>query len=97
MSSIRVENLRKEFNHGAVVAVRDLNITFEEGTTTCLLGPSGCGKTTLMRIIATLLIRTDRLDASAIHGRPDARVALLQSPILPTAPTRNQRLQNLKI
>ena len=54
MSSIRVENLRKEFNHGAVVAVRDLNITFEEGTTTCLLGPSGCGKTTLMRIIAGL-------------------------------------------
>ena len=54
MADIRLENLRKEFDDGAVVAVRDLNLTFREGTTTCLLGPSGCGKTTLMRIIAGL-------------------------------------------
>ena len=54
MADIRVENLRKEFNNGEVVAVRDLDITFPSGTTTCLLGPSGCGKTTLMRIIAGL-------------------------------------------
>jgi ABC-type sugar transport system ATPase subunit len=51
---IRVDNLRKEFNDGEVVAVRDLTMTFPAGTTTCLLGPSGCGKTTLMRIIAGL-------------------------------------------
>lgn len=54
MADIRLENLRKEFDNGSVVAVRDLNLTFREGTTTCLLGPSGCGKTTLMRIIAGL-------------------------------------------
>lgn len=54
MADIRLENLHKEFDDGAVVAVRDLNLTFREGTTTCLLGPSGCGKTTLMRIIAGL-------------------------------------------
>ena len=54
MLDIRVENLRKEFGGGAVVAVRDLTMTFPAGTTTCLLGPSGCGKTTLMRIIAGL-------------------------------------------
>lgn len=54
MADIRLEDLRKEFDDGAVVAVRDLNLTFREGTTTCLLGPSGCGKTTLMRIIAGL-------------------------------------------
>lgn len=54
MADIRLEGLRKEFDNGAVVAVRDLNLTFREGTTTCLLGPSGCGKTTLMRIIAGL-------------------------------------------
>jgi len=51
---IRVDNLRKEFDGGKVVAVRDLTMTFPAGTTTCLLGPSGCGKTTLMRIIAGL-------------------------------------------
>jgi ABC-type sugar transport system ATPase subunit len=54
VADIRLENLRKEFDSGDVVAVRDLNLTFREGTTTCLLGPSGCGKTTLMRIIAGL-------------------------------------------
>ncbi len=54
MPDIRVEELRKEFGGGAVVAVRDLTMTFPSGTTTCLLGPSGCGKTTLMRIIAGL-------------------------------------------
>ncbi|MFN8442317.1 MAG: ABC transporter ATP-binding protein [Caldilineaceae bacterium] len=53
MSDIRVEKLRKEFS-GGVVAVKDLNMVFESGTTTCLLGPSGCGKTTLMRMIAGL-------------------------------------------
>ena len=53
VSEIRVDNLRKEFGKD-VVAVRDLTMTFPEGTTTCLLGPSGCGKTTLMRIIAGL-------------------------------------------
>jgi len=54
VADIRLEGLHKEFNDGEVVAVRDLNLTFREGTTTCLLGPSGCGKTTLMRIIAGL-------------------------------------------
>ncbi len=60
MLDIRIDNLRKEFDGGKVVAVRDLTMTFPAGTTTCLLGPSGCGKTTLMRIIAGL--------ESATHG-----------------------------
>jgi len=54
MADIRLEGLRREFDDGAVVACRDLDLTFKDGTTTCLLGPSGCGKTTLMRIIAGL-------------------------------------------
>lgn len=54
MSDIRLENLRKEYSNGHVVAVKDLNITFPSGTVTCLLGPSGCGKTTLMRMISGL-------------------------------------------
>ena len=66
MSEIRVDNLRKEFGK-SVVAVRDLTMTFPEGTTTCLLGPSGCGKTTLMRMIAGLETPT-RGDVS-IGGR----------------------------
>ena len=53
MADIRLEGLSKEFD-GGVIAVRDLTMTFREGSTTCLLGPSGCGKTTLMRMIAGL-------------------------------------------
>lgn len=53
MTAIRLDNLRRVFGAG-VVACDDLTLTFESGTTTCLLGPSGCGKTTLMRMIAGL-------------------------------------------
>jgi ABC-type sugar transport system ATPase subunit len=52
MPEIYIENLRKEYKE--VVAVRDVTITFEDASVTCLLGPSGCGKTTLLRMIAGL-------------------------------------------
>lgn len=51
---IRIENLRKEFEQGSV-ALKDLNLVFEEGTFVALLGPSGCGKTTTLNCIAGLL------------------------------------------
>jgi NitT/TauT family transport system ATP-binding protein len=35
-----------------VVALKNINITLEEGELFCLLGPSGCGKSTLLRCIA---------------------------------------------
>lgn len=54
MLDIRIDGLHKEFDRGRVVAVKELDVTFPAGTTTCLLGPSGCGKTTLMRMIAGL-------------------------------------------
>jgi ABC-type sugar transport system ATPase subunit len=52
VADVRVENVSKYF--GDFAAVRDINVTFEEGTVTVLLGPSGCGKTTLMRMIVGL-------------------------------------------
>ena len=52
VSSIRTENLRKEF--GSVVAVEELNLHFPNGKFAALLGPSGCGKTTNMNMIAGL-------------------------------------------
>ncbi len=52
MPDIRLEGLTRRF--GSFAAVDDINMTFPEGTVTCLLGPSGCGKTTLMRMIAGL-------------------------------------------
>ena len=50
MSRIELTNLRKEF--GNTVAVKDLNLTIDDGEFIVLVGPSGCGKTTTLRMIA---------------------------------------------
>lgn len=36
-------------------AVKDINLTWNDGVASALLGPSGCGKTTLLKIISGLL------------------------------------------
>jgi multiple sugar transport system ATP-binding protein len=65
MADIRIENLLKEF--GAFTAVRDVNITVNDGEFVFLLGPSGCGKTTTLRMIAGLeMPSSGRID---IKGR----------------------------
>ena len=56
MVEIRLENLRKTFNNGEVIATDEVNMTLEEGELSTLLGPSGCGKTTLLRLIAGFYI-----------------------------------------
>ena len=56
MAEIRLEKLHKRF--GDFIAVRDSNITIEQGQFFVLLGPSGCGKTTTLRMIAGLELPT---------------------------------------
>jgi len=53
---LRITNLAKQFEvpGGQIKAVRDLDLTVEEGSFFVLLGPSGCGKTTLLRCVAGL-------------------------------------------
>jgi iron(III) transport system ATP-binding protein len=53
---LRIENVTKAF--GAVVALRNISLTIDEGDFVCFLGPSGCGKTTLLRAIAGLDLQT---------------------------------------
>ena len=50
----QVQLQKVQMSYGPVRAVRDADITFDEGLFTTLLGPSGCGKTTILRMIAGL-------------------------------------------
>ncbi len=61
MSKIELQNITHIYQSGGeeTVAVRDVNLTLEEGTSNALIGPSGCGKTTLLNIISGLLTPTE--------------------------------------
>jgi ABC-2 type transport system ATP-binding protein len=50
---IETRGLTKRY--GRLTAVRELDLTVEEGTVFGFVGPNGAGKTTTMRILATLL------------------------------------------
>jgi lactose/L-arabinose transport system ATP-binding protein len=50
VARIELCDLNKSF--GSVRAVKDLNITIEDGEFVVFVGPSGCGKTTTLRMIA---------------------------------------------
>ncbi|HMB77575.1 MAG TPA: putative 2-aminoethylphosphonate ABC transporter ATP-binding protein [Kiloniellaceae bacterium] len=53
---LKVTGLTKKF--GNFTALKDIDLTVQEGEFVCFLGPSGCGKTTLLRAIAGLDIQT---------------------------------------
>lgn len=53
MSQIRLQNIVKRYEDG-FVAVKDANLTIEDGEFMVLVGPSGCGKSTTLRMIAGL-------------------------------------------
>jgi multiple sugar transport system ATP-binding protein len=53
MAEIVFDNVSKSYGIGAM-AVRDLDMTIEDGEFLVLVGPSGCGKSTVLRMIAGL-------------------------------------------
>ncbi|PLS20422.1 ABC transporter ATP-binding protein [Neptunicoccus cionae] len=75
MARVELVDIQKSF--GAVKAVRNANIVFEDASFTTLLGPSGCGKTTILRMISGLaspssgdiLIGGKRVNDVPIHKR----------------------------
>jgi putative ABC transport system ATP-binding protein len=75
MSEIRllqVAGVCRDYDRGAVHALRDVSFEADAGQTVALTGPSGCGKSTLLSLIGLL----DRPDSGRIvvQGQDLARV-----------------------
>jgi putative ABC transport system ATP-binding protein len=63
---IKLENVQKYFFRGEpreIHALRDINLTIEDGEFTLFNGPSGCGKTTLLNAIGAL----DDVDSGKVY------------------------------
>ena len=97
MSRIQLDRLHKTFHRH--VAVRDLDLTIENGELLVLLGPSGCGKTTTLNCIAGLeaptsgrvLFDGDDVTAASPHQRNIAMV--FQSSLLYPHMTARQNIR----
>ena len=58
---LSLEHVRKTFDEGRVVAVKDVSFKAEAGELIVLLGGSGCGKTTTLKMINRLVEPTSGL------------------------------------
>ena len=55
---IQLKKINKIYDDG-FQALKDIDLTFEEGKINVLIGPSGCGKTTTMKLLNRLTEYTD--------------------------------------
>ncbi len=56
-ADINITNVSKSYNE--VVALKNINLTIDNGELFGLIGPDGAGKTTLFRILTSLVLPTD--------------------------------------
>ena len=57
-SLIRVENLQKNYNKGAIKALDGINTEIKKGEVVVVIGPSGSGKSTFLRCLNLLEVPT---------------------------------------
>src|SRR5262245_43471730 len=57
MQALTLSNLSKTYSNG-VIALKDINLSVEQGDFFALLGPNGAGKSTTIGIIASLVNKT---------------------------------------
>ena len=87
---LRLDSLSITFqtDDGPLPAVRDVNLSLEQGRITCLVGESGCGKSLTARAILRLMPDNARLDGSImLHGQN-----LLQLPLREMRAIRGRRV-----
>src|ERR687888_1439447 len=74
MAKLETRNIGKQFvavqgsDTKLITAVRDINLSIDDGQFVCFVGPSGCGKTTLLNILAGLDKPTE--GEVILNGRP---------------------------
>ena len=56
MVDVILNNIRKTYNKGDLVAVDDVSFSVEQGELFGLIGPDGAGKTSIFRMLTTLLL-----------------------------------------
>jgi ABC-type lipoprotein export system ATPase subunit len=68
MTLVELDQVRREFDGGRVVALNSVSLKIEEGETLAIVGPSGSGKSTLLNILCGL----DHPSAGQVkfEGRP---------------------------
>ena len=82
---LSMNHIEKTFG-GDVVALKDMNLTVNEGDFISLLGPSGCGKSTALRLIAGLMQPTrGRIDWAGEKGAGDLGVVFQEPTLMPWA------------
>ncbi len=54
MELIRLTNVLKEYDDGAVIALNSINLSVEKGSFVSIIGPSGSGKSTLLNMLGAL-------------------------------------------
>jgi len=56
MKAVELQQIRKTYNKGKIVAVNDVSLSVDRGELFGLIGPDGAGKTSIFRILVTLLL-----------------------------------------
>ncbi|WP_253913078.1 ABC transporter ATP-binding protein [Pseudoruegeria sp. HB172150] len=82
---LQMSHIEKTFG-GEVVALKDMNLTVNEGDFISLLGPSGCGKSTALRLVAGLMRPTaGRIEWTGGQGLGDLGVVFQEPTLMPWA------------
>lgn len=84
MSSIKLEDVRKEYHLGDTIveALSGVDVEIEEGEFVAIMGPSGSGKSTLMNMVGALDIPTSgkvSVDGTDISTLSEDKLAVLRS------------------
>ncbi|WP_239495944.1 ABC transporter ATP-binding protein [Yoonia maritima] len=86
---LKMSHIEKTFR-GDVVALKDMNLTVNQGDFISLLGPSGCGKSTALRLVAGLMRPTNGvIEWSGGQGEGDLGVVFQEPTLMPWAKVKD--------